>query len=251
MANGSVAQSWARLRATQDLQVAAGTISTLRLAGTAIYLLAGPALVLALSGDWRWLEGWIFGAWFVLMCATCIAWLYRNDPALLAERYRRPGTGGQKAWDRIVVYAIVFGFVTWIALMPLDARRFEWSPRLPAWVEIAGGVMLVLSFFFLFRSFTDNTFLSPLVRIQTERKHRVVSTGVYGFVRHPMYLGAILMFIGAALLLGSLGGLLVGAALSVLLAARIVGEEKMLVSELEGYDAYRRSVRYRLFPFIW
>jgi protein-S-isoprenylcysteine O-methyltransferase Ste14 len=231
--------------------MATQAISPLKLVGTAIYLLVWPALIFALAGDWRWPEGWVFGAWFVVMCATCIAWLYRKDPELLAERYRRPGSGGQKAWDRAVVYAIVAGFIAWIVVMPLDAKRFEWTPRLPAWLEGCGATMLALSFFLLFRSFTDNTFLSPLVRIQTERKQHVVSTGVYGFVRHPMYLGAILMFIGAPLLLGSIGGLLIAFAMSVLLAARIVGEEKMLASELEGYEAYRRSVRYRLFPFIW
>jgi protein-S-isoprenylcysteine O-methyltransferase Ste14 len=135
--------------------------------------------------------------------------------------------------------------------MPLDSIRFAWTPRLPLWLEAIGGVMLVLSSFFFFRSFTDNPFLSPLVRIQRERAQRVVSTGVYGLVRHPMYLGAILMFVGAPLLLASLGGLLVAVVLSLVLAARIVGEEKLLAAQLEGYAAYREKVRYRLFPFVW
>jgi protein-S-isoprenylcysteine O-methyltransferase Ste14 len=111
--------------------------------------------------------------------------------------------------------------------------------------------MLVPSGVLFLRSFTDNPFLSPLVRIQSDRKQSVVSTGVYGFVRHPMYLGATLMFLGAPLLLGSIAGLLVGAILSLLLAGRIAGEEKLLVSELAGYDEYRKKVRYRLLPFIW
>jgi protein-S-isoprenylcysteine O-methyltransferase Ste14 len=109
----------------------------------------------------------------------------------------------------------------------------------------------VPSFFLFFRSFTDNTYLSPLVRIQAERKQRVVSTGVYGFVRHPMYLGAVLTFVGVPLLLGSVCGIAVGGGLSVLLAARILGEEQMLVKELEGYDEYRERVRYRLVPGLW
>jgi protein-S-isoprenylcysteine O-methyltransferase Ste14 len=226
-------------------------MSPLRLIGTALYLLVWPALVFVLAGDWRWMQGWIFGAWFVALCATCIVWLYRKDPALLAERYRKPGSGGQKGWDLVVVYAIVLGFVAWIVVMPLDAKRFGWLPRLPAWLEVCGAAMLALSSFFLFRSFTDNTFLSPLVRIQAERNQRVVSTGVYGFVRHPMYLGAILMFEGAPLLLGSMCGLLVAGAMALLLAARIVGEEKMLVEELEGYEEYRRRVPFRLLPFVW
>jgi protein-S-isoprenylcysteine O-methyltransferase Ste14 len=89
------------------------------------------------------------------------------------------------------------------------------------------------------------------VRVQIERKQRVVSTGVYGFVRHPMYLGAVLMFAGAPLLLGSAIGLLPAAAMMLLLGFRIVGEERVLADELEGYAEYRQKVRYRLLPFVW
>src|SRR6266496_2239350 len=172
------------------------TVSILKLLGTAVYLLFWPVLFFFLAGDWRWVEGWIFGGWFVALCTTCIVWLYRKDPALLAERYRKPGSGGQEGWDLFVVYAIVLDFVAWIVLMPLDVKRFGWMPRLAVWLEACGAAMLALASFFLFRSFTDNSFLSPLVRIQPERHQRVISTGVYGFVRHPMYLGAVLMFEG-------------------------------------------------------
>lgn len=226
-------------------------VSPLELAATAVYLLAWPALQLWLSGDWRWPEGWIFATWFVLLCTTCSVWLHRKDPALLAERYRPPGSGGQSCADAIIVVAIALGFLAWMAVPPLDARRFGWSPRFPIWLEATGGVLLLGASFFLFRSFTDNTFASGLVRIQKERKHHVVSTGVYGFVRHPMYLGASLMFAGGPLLLGSVAGLLVALALVLLLAVRIGLEEALLVRELEGYEAYRRKVRYRLVPGVW
>lgn len=114
-----------------------------------------------------------------------------------------------------------------------------------------GGAGLAGSFFLFFRSYTDNTFLSPLVRIQEDRKQQVVSTGVYGFVRHPMYLGAILMFLGTPLLLGSVYGVLAGLALTMLLMGRILGEEAMLTRELEGYREYMQAVRYRLVPHLW
>jgi protein-S-isoprenylcysteine O-methyltransferase Ste14 len=229
----------------------APTVSSLKLLATAAYLVAWPTLQLWLSGDWLWVQGWVFGLWFVALCATCIGWLYRRDPALLAERYRQPGSGGQSRADKLTVYGLVFGFIAWIALPPLDARRFGWTPRLPSWVEGAGGVLLLGAAFFLFRSFTDNTFLSPLVRIQTERRQQVVSTGVYSLVRHPMYLGASLMFVGGPLLLGSAWGLLPGLGLVLLLMVRIVGEEKLLTRDLEGYEAYRAKVRYRLVPGAW
>jgi protein-S-isoprenylcysteine O-methyltransferase Ste14 len=226
------------------------SVTPARLAATAAYLLAWPALLLWLSGDWRWPEGWLFGLWFVALCATTITWLYRRDPALLAERYRRPGSGGQPGADRLIVAGLVVGFAAWIALPPLDARRFGWA-RLPAWGEWVGGALLVGAAFFLFRSFTDNPYLSPLVRVQSERGQAVVSTGVYGVVRHPMYLGASLMFAGGPLLLGSGLGVLLGIALALLLAVRITLEERLLASELEGYAAYRAKVRYRLVPGLW
>ncbi len=86
-------------------------VSPLKLAGTALYLAAFPALMLLLAGDWRWREGWIFGGWFLALSGSTIAWLYRKDPALLAERYRRPGTGGQSWHDQAIVYALAIGFV--------------------------------------------------------------------------------------------------------------------------------------------
>jgi len=216
-----------------------------------LFILLFPALILLLSGDLFWPAGLIFCIWFVLLCYSTILYLYRKDPALLKERYQKPGAGNQERWDRYGVYGLAIGFTLWIIIMPLDAQRFGWSPVFPLLLNILGGAGLVGSFFLFFRSYTDNTFLSPLVRIQEDRKQRVVSTGVYGFVRHPMYLGAILMFIGAPLLLGSFCGILLGLTLTLLLMARIIGEEKMLGRELEGYQEYSQNVRFRLIPFLW
>jgi protein-S-isoprenylcysteine O-methyltransferase Ste14 len=216
-----------------------------------LYILLFPALLLLLSGDLFWPAGWIFCIWFILLCFSTILYLYRNNPALLEERYRQPGSGNQAAWDRYVVYGLVIGFTFWIVIMPLDAKRFGWSPVFPLWLNVLGGAGLAGSFYLFFRSYTDNTFLSPLVRIQEERKQRVVSTGVYGFVRHPMYLGGILMFTGAPLLVGSWYGLLTGLGLTVLLIARITREEDMLARDLEGYREYMQNVRYRLIPCLW
>jgi protein-S-isoprenylcysteine O-methyltransferase Ste14 len=210
-----------------------------RLIFSLVYVLIFPALLLFLSGDWRWTEGWIFSAWFTGLCFTTIIYLYRHDPALLAERYKTPGAANPKGWDAYVVSGLLVGFIAWIVIMPLDAKRYAWSGHFPLGLKALGGGALLASSFFFFRSYTDNTFLSPLVRIQRDRKQQVVSTGVYGFVRHPMYLGAILLFIGAPMLLGSLWGLGIGAAMLLLLAGRIVGEERVLTEELEGYADYK------------
>ena len=218
---------------------------------TILYLFLWPTLFLFISGDWFWIEGWIFSIWFIVLCFTTIIYLYRKDPELLAERYRKPGTANQKAWDKYVVYGLLIGFIAWIVIMPLDAKRYGWTTYFPLWLKILGGIGLILSFFFFYRSYADNTFVSPLVRIQTERKQQVVSTGVYGFVRHPMYLGGILMFIGAPLLLGSYFGIALGLIITVLLAFRTLGEEQMMLKELDGYEEYKRKVKYRFIPLIW
>jgi len=216
-----------------------------------LYILLFPALLFVISGDFTWPEGWIFSIWFLGLCYATILYLYRKDPALLEERYKQPGTGNQEGWDRYVVYGLLVGFILWFFVMPLEAKRFGLSAGFPLWLKFTGVAGLAGSAFLFFRSYTDNTFLSPLVRIQKDRGQQVVSTGVYGFVRHPMYLGAILMFFGAPLLLGSWYGFLAALALTALLMARILGEEKLLSRELEGYQEYTKKVRYRLFPGIW
>ena len=218
-------------------------------------MLAGLALVyigllLWLSGNWRWVEGWIFGLWFVSFASALLLWLRSKDPALLAERFRMPGTGGESRSDVAILIAIKLCWLAFFVVPPLDLR-FGWTPRLPLWCEICGGALLLGGSFPFFRAFTDNTYASQLVRIQTERGQRVIDTGVYSIVRHPMYLGASLAFMGGAMVLGSISGLLLALVLFALLVVRISIEENLLVRDLEGYKEYLQRVRYRLVPHVW
>ncbi len=215
-----------------------------------IVFLGLAALLLWESGDWRWVEGWIFGIWWVLFASGLLLWLRFRDPALLAERMRMPGSGGESRADVAILLGIKLCFLALLVVPALDVR-FGWTRRLPLWSEVCGGILLVGGSFPFFRAFTDNTYASQLVRIQSERGQHVIDTGVYGIVRHPMYLGASLVFIGAALLLGSFYGLLAGLAMAGLLVVRIFGEEKLLARDLEGYRSYREKVRYRLVPHVW
>jgi protein-S-isoprenylcysteine O-methyltransferase Ste14 len=210
-----------------------------------------PALTLLLAGNWLWLEGWIFALWMVSMILSIYFYLYFKDPALLAERSKRPGSNNQQGWDKYVLSGIYLMAIVWLVIMPLDAQRFGWSPTFPAWLKVLGGVALIPSLYLIFRATADNTFLSTQVRIQSERKQHVISTGVYGLVRHPLYLGCVLLMLGGPLLLGSIVGLIISAIALVVLVARTIGEEKMLVNELEGYAEYKHKVRYRLIPFVW
>ena len=214
------------------------------------YVLGIATLVLWLSGDWRWVEGWIFGVWLLSFFAVTGLWLHYKDPALLAERMRMPGSGGESRADMAILLVAKLGFIAWLVLPPLDVR-FGWMRRLPLWSEVCGGIMLLGGSFFIFRALADNTFASQMVRIQTEHGHHVADTGVYGIVRHPMYLGGDLMLVGGALLLGSVCGLLVALAEALMFVLRIFGEEKLLARDLEGYREYAQKVRYRLVPHVW
>jgi protein-S-isoprenylcysteine O-methyltransferase Ste14 len=187
-----------------------------------------PALILLLAGSWQWVEGWLFAAWVVVMILS-----------------------NQKSWDRYMEILILVLAMAWFVLMPLDAERFGWSPTFPLWSKILGGILLIPALFLIYRATVDNTYLSRVVRIQEDRKQQVITSGVYGFVRHPLYLGCVLMLIGAPLLLGSVAGLIISALGAITLVARIIGEEKMMVEELEGYREYQKKVKYRLIPFVW
>lgn len=210
-----------------------------------------PSLMLFLAGNWRWVEGWLFALWFVAMLEFNIIYLYWKDPALLAERTKAPGTGNQQSWDKYLMVAILAIALLWLVVLPLDAERFHWSPSFPLWLKILGGVALLPAWYLIERTTMENTFLSAQVRIQGERQQQVITTGVYGLVRHPLYLGCALMMLGAPLLIGSVYGLLISALGLLLLVGRIMGEERMLLEELDGYAAYRQKVKYRLIPFVW
>ena len=118
-------------------------------------------------------------------------------------------------------------FFAWLILMPLDAVRFQWS-QVPVWLQVVGAMVLLGSFSLFFLTFRENSYLSPVVRIQEERGQTVVSTGPYHYVRHPMYAAFVLLVLGTPLLLGSWYGILLGLILVVMVARRAVLEERTL-----------------------
>jgi len=210
-----------------------------------------PAITLLLAGNWRWAEGWIFALWLVVMILSSLIYLYWKDPALLTERTKAPGSDNQKPWDKILMGSLLSLALLWLVILPLDAERFHWSPAFPLWLKILGGVALLPALYLIERAVIDNTYLSAMVRVQSERKQRVITTGVYGFVRHPLYLGCMLMMLGASFMIGSVCGLIIALVALLVLTGRIIGEEKMMLEELEGYEAYQKKVKYRLIPFVW
>jgi protein-S-isoprenylcysteine O-methyltransferase Ste14 len=201
------------------------------------------------AGTLAWRAGWIFLALFFAFYLVVTLWLYRHNPGLLQERMRL-GTPDQKGWDKLLFPLLLILPFAWLTFMSFDAVRAHWS-SMPAWVEMIGAIVLLCSFYLLFLTFRENAYLSPVVRIQKERGHTVVSTGPYHYVRHPMYAAMLIFVVGTSLLLGSGYGLLLGFLYILVLARRAVLEERTLRKELQGYATYMTLVKYRLIPYIW
>ena len=200
-------------------------------------------------GTFAWLAGWVFLVLFLGFYLAVTLWLFKHNPGLLQERMHL-GSSDQKGWDKVLFpLLLLFPFV-WLMFIALDAVRFHWSP-LPVWLQFVGALVLLGSFYLLFLTFRENTYLSTIVRIQADRGHTVVSTGPYQYVRHPMYTGMLAFFVGTPLLLGSGYGIVGGLLLMLMLARRAVLEERTLQTELHGYAAYMRQVKYRLVPYVW
>ena len=227
------------------------TVPASKLVGSLFYLVAFPVILFTLAGDWRWTEGWVFCVIFMVMCYGTLVYLYFHDPALLKERFGSPIQETQKRWDKILLSLFFVEFIAWWSIMPLDARRFHWSPAFPFWVEAIGTLLLILAVYVVFEALKENTFAAPVVKMQKERGQKVVSTGLYAIVRHPMYAGAVLLFLSAPLLLGSMFGLVMGLVLIVTIGGRSLGEEAMLKAELEGYRDYMQKVKWRMIPFVF
>ena len=223
---------------------------TRRLIVSTVGLIAVLAVFLFVSaGTLDWPAAWGFLAEMGVLSLAVGFWLARHDPGLLAERLGSPFQRAQKAWDKVFMAVVMVLYFGWIVLMGLDAR---WAiSRVPLWSQALGALDVALSYYVIFLTFRENSYAAPVVKIQRERGHSVVSTGPYAYMRHPMYAGALLMFVGMPLQLGSWLGLAVLLLLVPLLAVRIVMEERTLAAELDGYRNYAARVRYRMIPGLW
>jgi protein-S-isoprenylcysteine O-methyltransferase Ste14 len=214
-----------------------------------MFVVFALALFLA-AGTIAWPAGWAFLVLFFGFTIALSRWLITNNPGLLTERMTGIGKPDQKTWDKVFFAFANVVFLAWLILMPLDAVRFHWS-QVPGWLQVVAVLLLLCSFYLFFLTFRANGYLSPAVRIQSDRGQTVVSTGPYHYVRHPMYATAIIFLVGTTLLLGSWYGLILILLLVVGIAFRAVQEERTLRAELLGYDAYMAEVKYRLIPYLW
>lgn len=174
-------------------------------------------------------------------------YLMKEDPKLL-ERRIQAGSRAEKERSQQMIQLLAA--ITFIALIILPAvdHRFGWS-SMPPFLVATGDILVALGFLIVFFVFKENTFTSATIEVSTEQK--VISTGPYALVRHPMYIGALVMLSGVPLALGSWWGLLMIVPMTLVIVWRLLNEETFLAKKLPGYPEYRNKVRYRLLPFLW
>ena len=201
-------------------------------------------LVFGTAGSFAYVNGWIFmGILFVPIFLAGIVMMVKN-PELLKKRLNAK----EKQSDQnMVVKLSGLMFLAGFVVAGLN-YRLGWY-MLPLGVSVGAAVLFMLSYLLYAEVLRENTYLSRTIEVQENQK--VIDTGLYGIVRHPMYSVTLLLFLTMPLVLGSIFSFVVFLAYPFIIAIRIKGEEKFLEAELEGYSAYKKKVKYRLIPFLW
>ncbi|MCV9967016.1 isoprenylcysteine carboxylmethyltransferase family protein [Pararhizobium sp. BT-229] len=205
-------------------------------------------LIFLPAGTIAWRPGWIFLAVLILGFGTSALVLARVNPVIYRARSRIQT--GTKSWDKALLAVILPAMMAVLAVAALDAGRFHWS-AVPPWAILSGYGCVLAGIAGTAWAQAVNPFFEPGVRIQSERHQRVIDVGPYRFVRHPGYVSALFLFFGMALALGSFWALAPAALAAVLLVLRTSWQDRLLRTELPGYDDYSRRVRSRLVPGVW
>lgn len=223
--------------------------SAARLAGTVLARFVAGLIVVALllfvpAGSIQYWEGWLYLGVLFIPIASAGLYLLKHDPELLERRMKtRERESGQRTIIAFSTFFIIVGFV-----IPGLDHRFGWSD-LPVAVVLAADGVVLLGYLIFFLTIRENSYAGRVVEVEAGQK--VIETGPYAVVRHPMYLGTVLMFLATPLALGSFGALFVFLPVPALIILRIRNEEEVLVRELPGYAEYRQKTRYRLVPGVW
>jgi protein-S-isoprenylcysteine O-methyltransferase Ste14 len=215
--------------------------------GLLFLLIVMTALLFLPAWTLDYWQGWAFLTVFGASALAITVYLMKKDPKLLERRLQAGPTAEKERSEKIIQTITSIMFIAMLVLPTLD-HRSHWS-AVPLYVAIAGDVLVALGFLIIFFVYKENTFASATIELAPEQK--VISTGLYALVRHPMYMGALFLFVGIPLALGSWWGLLGFALMTPALIWRIFDEEKFLAKNLRGYVEYKNKVRYRLVPFVW
>ncbi|WP_066899929.1 methyltransferase family protein [Mycolicibacterium houstonense] len=210
-------------------------------------LLLLGALLFVPAGTFDYWQAWVFLTVYSVMAILSTVYLLRRDKAVVERRMRV----GQKSESRPVQKAIIGVIAVMSIALPVFCgldHRFGWSP-VPTVVSWIGNVMFAIGLVVTIFTIVQNSYASANITVESEQK--LVSTGLYGLVRHPMYMGALLMVAGMPLALGSWWGLAVLIPVLIIYTFRIQDEEKLLRQQLAGYGEYTQKVHYRLVPLVW
>jgi protein-S-isoprenylcysteine O-methyltransferase Ste14 len=213
----------------------------------AVLALVMGLLVFVPAGTVRYWQAWVYLAIFTGASILTTLYLMRHDPALLERRMRGGPTAEKQPTQKLIMLGTSVGFVGLLVVSALDIR-FAWSV-VPLGAVLLGDALVIAGFYFISIVYRENTFTSATIEVAKDQK--VISTGPYAVVRHPMYAGALLHLLGTPLALGSYWGLVVFGAVVPLLLWRLFDEERFLSRNLPGYTEYRKRVRHRLVPFVW
>jgi protein-S-isoprenylcysteine O-methyltransferase Ste14 len=220
----------------------------IRAIGWLLVLLVVMSAVLFVSAwTFNYWQAWVFLSVFGLSSLAVTVYLMKNDPKLLERRMHGGPTAEKELSQKIIMSAASIGFAA-ILIVPALDHRWHWS-AVPPYAVIAGNILIVLGWTIILFVFRENTFTSATIEVAADQ--RVVSTGPYAVVRHPMYSGSLLYFLGIPIALGSWWGLLVGILMMPVFVLRLFDEEKLLARNLPGYSEYMDRVKYRLVPFVW
>ena len=214
---------------------------------SALGLLFFAAIVFFCAGTFDYWQGWAFIAVFFASTMGFTAYMVLYDRPLL-ERCMKSGPQYEKEFAQKIIVSLVFILFFASMILPVLDYRYQFSP-VPVFVSVIGDVLVALSFLFMFWVLTINSYAAANVRI--EESQPVIDSGPYAYVRHPMYAGAIWLFVGIPLALGSWWSLSLIVLVLPVLAWRLLDEEKILRRDLSGYSEYTHKVRYRLIPHIW
>jgi protein-S-isoprenylcysteine O-methyltransferase Ste14 len=206
------------------------------------------ALLFLPAGRWDWPQAWALILSFGVFLLLYAFWGMYKDPGQLQERSRV--AQNVKRWDKVILAMYTALLPTVFVLAGFDAGRFGWS-EVSVGVQALAWAGLVLAAALILWTATTNTYLSRQARIQDDRGQEVVTSGPYSHMRHPMYLGILILFLCLGPALTSWYALIPGVAIDVLFIVRTAKEDKMLREELAGYEGYAQRVRYRLIPGIW
>ena len=214
------------------------------------YLLI-PAILLICGGDLGWWQAWLYSLLIVVAGIGGRVWSEQRHPGLLAERQNIENIRNAKAWDKVLapLMAVSVGYPM-VFVAGLD-HRYNWSSEFPLWLIVIGFILISLGYSFATWALAENRYFSSVVRIQTDRGHKVCDSGPYRFVRHPGYSGSIFALFGIVLALSSVWTLIPAAMATIIAVIRTVLEDRTLLDELPGYRDYARRVSYRLVPWLY